>query len=1121
MTVLASKVSVPRHPHKLVTRRRLMARLQEADHSCSFVLSAPAGYGKTTLAAQFLSEQPQNMKAWYTLESHDADPRRFASYLFESLSKPISRLRSSGLQDHFIGPGFDPVKFTDDIGFFLEEYKGPQVWCVLDNWEAVNNSSELCKIVERLINYYEVRLRVIITSRTTPAFHVRRLEQAGRIRILDQNDLRFSRPELAEAIELRSRVVLNETETEEVYKLTRGWCVTIGFIREMLKRGGGLKDLKSVGQSSDIGALRQYLEQEITSALDAEARTFLCHCSVLDTVSRDSCSVFDDDGENIKVRIRHLKESSLPLMDVGEEEFRFHPLFKDACYELLKRSVDSDHFMSLHRQAADYYLQKDNFSQAIELLFTVSDYDRLLELIHEHWFAFLVGGAFASVEEWLARIPAEKQSHPYYLEAKTRLLSALGHFKELEDYLRRQLEMTVLEKGHPALGTMWLQHRGSLLLTQKGYSYDDLLLDWQKFRNDRGPFDMSVLSGAAEILGFAAYAELRMAEARKHLVEALKQLPEVTHPNGFRYRTFIASVEMEFGKTTPARERLLELLQESRKCGATATVPVILTFLVRVLAHSGDFTGALEYSSMLTGAARDSKIAFDTIKVHADRYQGICHFYQGDVEIALRYLKDSMEHARKSYLLEFANSARILEYYSCLIGEEVRLLPPEPSDPNAPLSEESLHHRLHVVYRKARKLDLQEALKSTRQVRTRVGELGLKPWLVTCNFLAFWIEIQLGDLKEARTSLRQGLRVLKEIEWRNYPMANSEVTAQVVSYAYAWNIYVDQAGALLPIVSSRDLEFSIEELLADETLETKGRWSLIDLAIAKNLRGLTSIANLPIGANNRRLREAQREYEKKRVSMPLPPLNIKTFGEFKTIREGQKIEYARPQARLLLAWLFASHPKPLHEEVICESLWPKIKPERALANLRTIVSALRKSLDPGFQHPGKSYVVLDAERYSLSLPEGSKIDFIEFERLSNSIHYRNSEPKSASILMREFETAVELYQGDFLAQYPYEDSVSARREELKAGYFKVLEFYVNTLLTGNQLEKAEGALCTGLQHDPYWERGIDLLIDIYSRSNQTLKALRIYRQYESSLLSEFDLRPSPELQGKFEELLLS
>lgn len=1122
MQVLTSKITVPKIPCAFVKRQRLTDRLKGSDHGCSVLLTAPAGYGKTTLAVQFLEEQPQNMKAWYTLESHDISPQLFATYLTESLARPVPRLRASGLLESLAGGRFDSVGFIDDLSYFFEEYSGPQVWCVLDNWEAVNDSAEICSMIERLINYAQVKLRLIVAGRVNPGFRSRKMQETGRLLMFQEDDLRFSRTELAEAIRLRSNISLNDKETEKVYGITRGWCVSIGFIRESLKRGDTPDGLAVIKGLKGTDALREYLEQEVTRGLPEDVRTFLCHCSLLDTVSVESCSAFEDDRKVAGAKIRQLQDCSLPLLSIGENEFRLHPLLKEASYEMLKVGGDEETFASLHEGVSNYYLGQGNLSKAIELLFAIANYDRILELIHEHWFRFLALGKLTAIENWLARIPKDRQTEPHYLEAKTRLLSLLGHYKELEDFLAHQLKTATLPAGSPALGTMWLQHRGSLLLTQKGYLYEDLLRDWKEFRKGSGPFDESVLVGAEEILGYAAYAELKIREAAMHLRQAIKLIPDNTHPNALRLRTFLALQDSEAGKAGIAQEKLEEILVESRRAGVHATIPVTLTFLIRVLSRAGDFETAQNYIDQLEDAVRQSRTASDMIGVHADRYRGCCSLYTGDVRAGIAHLKESMQRARDNYLLEFANSARIYEYYSYLLGREVRILPPEESDPNSPLSEESLHYRLHAIYRKTCETDLRAAYDSIRELSVAVKEHGLKPWLVTCNFLASWIERKQGLIAECKKSLRKGLGLLREIDWRHYPLANSQVTAHVISAAHGWNIAPEQALVLRDFTSSLDLGSQVQELLSLEDVTPNGKLTLINLALSQNLRSVTSISSLAVPGNNRRLREAQREYEKKRASMPLPPLNVHTFGGFITVCQGRQIEFARPQSRLLLAWLFAAHPKPVHEELIIESLWPKTGPERARANLRTVVSALRKSLDPGFQHPGKSYVVLDAEQYSLDLPEDRHVDFIEFERLCDGIADGGEPRTDLSVSeLRSMEAALNLYQGDFLGQFPYEDFASMRREDLRARYFKVLEFYCERLLEFEELEKAESAIRAGLRHDPYWAAGVALAVEVYARGNQTLKALKIYRKYEADLRANFDLKPSRELQDRFEQLLVS
>jgi DNA-binding SARP family transcriptional activator len=863
----------------------------------------------------------------------------------------------------------------------------------------------------------------------------------------------------------------------------------------------------------------EYLEQEVTVDLAPELREFLGFCSLLQTISPTDCASFEPDPKLIARRIEELRVSNLPLMQSNKDEFVLHPLLREACHEILKRSASEERFIETHRRVAEHYLGLDEFGKAIELYFDIYDYDAALEVVHKYWFKLMASGDFDLVNEWLELIPPDKQSNPCYLETKTRMLSILGHFKELGDFVALHLKSVNLPKGHPVLGTMWLQHRGSLLLTQEGYGYAAVIQDWQEFQKQKGPFDDSVLVGLEEIVGFAAYAELKINESITHMERALNLVPDKSHPNAFRYRTFLATLDFELGRSERAAAELYSLISESESPPGSAIRPVCLLFLIRYLTLSGRISEAADYLAELQASSRDYKTAFDMLKVHSDRYRGLCHFYAGNVEIAVECLKESMEHARASYFVEFANSARIYEYYSYLVGDNVEILPPVPEDPSAPLSEESLHHRLHRVYRNAREEKLQEALKPLLDIRFAVESNGLSPWLVTTNFFASWVEQRLEHEDEARDSLRCGLETLKEIGWRNYPMANSEVTAHVIAAAHRWNLYPELVGTLSCPASSYDLENCVADLLANAKLSAAELTSLINLALSRNLKGLTGISALSIGDNDDNLNKAKREYERKRVFMSPPPLTIRTLGTFSTICEGRRVEYSRAKSKLLFARLLSAHPAPVHEEVLIEDLWPEANEARGRANLRTVVSALRKSLDPSYRFPGRSYVILEGERYFLEFPDESRVDFLDLEALAGRVLNGDETDSALSAQARQdAEAAIALYQGDFLTQLPYEEFVTGRSENLKNSYYKLLERYCSGLLATSDLEKVELAVQAGLGHDPLWARGVAFAMTVYSRSNQLIKAFRTYRRYEATLLSELDISPSTRLQRQFEDL---
>jgi LuxR family maltose regulon positive regulatory protein len=389
MKTLNSKFAIPETPPHLIKRPRLLDLFSRRRQASVIIVSAPAGYGKTSLAAQFLSTLPQNMKCWLNLEKQDAEPKIFAEHFLSALSEPMKKMKESGLSDLLRQGNFNVDNFIHDLCFFLEEYKGPRIWIVLDNWESVDQCKEIRRIVGGLIFNSKVRLKLVINSRVKPGIHLAKLRESGQAIFVTQDDLKFTRDELGEAIRLRSKIRLKENDLDQVYNITHGWCVNIGFIQEAIKQKGIKHGMELIANIKYSESILDYLNEEMLSNTSPEFRSFVAHCSILDEISRESCAVFYDDEKFIQDNLKALSNSSLPFITVGGSGIRLHPLVRASFNKILRNLLSSEELLPICKKASKYYLACGNLSSAINLLYDIQAYNEALEIINDQWFQLL------------------------------------------------------------------------------------------------------------------------------------------------------------------------------------------------------------------------------------------------------------------------------------------------------------------------------------------------------------------------------------------------------------------------------------------------------------------------------------------------------------------------------------------------------------------------------------------------------------------------------------------------------------------------------------------------------------------------------------------------------------
>ncbi len=205
MKFLPAKLSIPEPSKHFIFRHRLATKFSESKSTKLFLLIAPAGYGKTTLAVQFFSKYKNISKSWFHIDRQDIDPKRFLAYLIEalSISISISTLKESNLTNKLLNENASTIEITDDLCFLLQEYNGRECWLVLDNWELVNAQPEICQFITQLISYGGSKLKIIINSRVKPSLHIRKLQISKEAVIINQKELAFNLTEFDNVIKVR------------------------------------------------------------------------------------------------------------------------------------------------------------------------------------------------------------------------------------------------------------------------------------------------------------------------------------------------------------------------------------------------------------------------------------------------------------------------------------------------------------------------------------------------------------------------------------------------------------------------------------------------------------------------------------------------------------------------------------------------------------------------------------------------------------------------------------------------------------------------------------------------------------------------------------------------------
>jgi len=1117
MKFLRSKLSVPEPARHFIERPRLVAKICAKSKANIFLLVAPAGYGKTTLAAQALARSPKSAKSWYHLDAQDTDPRRFLAYVIEGLSRAIPTLRGSRLAEKVYSGQAAISEIIDDVCFFFEEYGKPGGWVVVDNWEIVNDQPAITEIVSSLFSTIDANLKFIINSRVKPSFKIRKLQEDGRAVVITEQDLAFNLPEFAQAVAERLQTPVKESQVEEIWRLTAGWCVNLGLILEILQHRGLRQSEDIVAAVKESESLGEYIEEELLRDLDPQFVDFLARCSVLETLSPKSCRTVLGPAHTVPKFLRLLHESDIPHFSLNEKNsFRLHPLIRQAAGRLLRTKTEPHELKNIYTAAADYYREQGRIIEAIDLLMELPDYDMALATIDKEWPRLMETNSRDAAQRWLERFPAESHNHPLYIKTTANILSSSGKNRQLVDYLADKLKPEKFAPGDAVLATLWYQYHWALLHISPGSLYGEIRRRWEKLDASHGPFSGTVAGAVENTLSYAAYAESRIDKAVEHMQNALACQKDIILDRYLTAKNNIAFYKHLTGRSAEALEELEQVIAESEAKGMFIIAPLSLVNIAWIHCSMGRHREAFAPVDRVMEIMYRHDVYNVGLELYVNRIKGLSFWYLGERDRGMELLEKSLEFSANYDQGEHVSTGLSIEYLSLLSGRPRKVVDRK----DLPTAECKNENRLFYLNIQAMASIMDgrfaRARRSAAELLERAWQYNLVPWAVTGHFLmAYLNECQKKD-QECRHHLKEGLAQLEQIGWYTYQMPNDLITGFVLARAVSSDIMPAIAQRLVagnPAVDFTPAFLHRLEAVKDNPAEGT---RLITAAIELKIRGLRSSLNESGPGTDTRLAEAKTAYLQMVEHEALPGLTVKMLGRFSMISRHGQITFTRKKSRLLCQLLLLENPKPVHEEVIIEQFWPESDPAKSRATLRTCVKDLRRALDPYYESRGRSYVEYNNEHYSISLPEDSSVDVWEFKRRLSASPRSHAHPSAqADVRQEDIRKALELYEGDLLPEQQYESFTVEIRERLRTLFQEGCTCRAQSLMAAEDFHSAIDILQRGLRLDPLWAQGVQTLMSAYAKSGEVFRALRLYRTYEKRLEQDLGLPPDREMQNAF------
>jgi len=413
--ILLPKVQIPPSRLRLVSRQRLLKVLDAGLHRKLTLISAPAGYGKSTLLTEWAASCDWPL-GWVTIEEGDNDLERFLTYLVSAVE--TAGASSAGLQG-MLDERFSLQPLPTDTVLAILVNQLPRAFerlvVILDDYHHIENQ-EIHGFVSSLIDHLPANIHLILSTRADPPLRLARLRAKDQLNEITERDLRFTIEETSAFFESVMGLYLGQEQIAELEERTEGWVTGLQLAGLSLREREHPSELIETLTGTHHYFL-DYLMQEVFSDLPSELQSFLLRVSILERLSPELCDALvaepgGDKGGGAPGRSREILElmdsSNLFVtpMDSQHQWYRFHPLFADFLRDRLAVQ-HGDELPNLHRRAAGWYKEHAMISEAVRHSFASGDINLAADLIQAQARELLARGEITTLNRWIAKLPEE------------------------------------------------------------------------------------------------------------------------------------------------------------------------------------------------------------------------------------------------------------------------------------------------------------------------------------------------------------------------------------------------------------------------------------------------------------------------------------------------------------------------------------------------------------------------------------------------------------------------------------------------------------------------------------------------------------------------------------------
>jgi len=653
--LLTTKLSRPLPRAHLVRRPHLTARLTQGATGPLTLVSAPAGFGKTTLLAQWLDER-QTPAAWLSLDTGENDPARFLAYLIAAVQTLVPNL-GAGVVGLLHSPQPPPVEaLLTTLLNELTTIPDPLV-LVLDDYHLLE-AQAVDQALTYLVEHLPPQVHLSLATREDPALPLARLRARGQMTELRAADLRFTPAEAAAFLTQVMGLHLSADDITALDARTEGWIAGLQLAALSLQgHHDATRFIQSFTGSHQF--VLDYLVEEVLHQQPERIQTFLLRTSILERMSGLLCeAVVDDPVTPGQATLEYLDRANLFLVPLDHERrwYRYHHLFAELLRQRLYQSTASSpgeansQVNKLHLSASSWYEAQGLHLEAFQHAAAANDVERAVRLMGDEGIPVHRRGAMTAILNWLTSLPTTVlDARPWLLVRYASAFLVIGQMTGVEEQL--QAAEKGLRGAEPDDQTRDLlgqiaADRAVLALYQN--QLEPMLAQSRRALESLHPNNLPFRATAHWTLGYAYQLQGERAAARRAYTEA------IALGQAFRDIFFRLLGTIGLGTLQEAETRLTlaaETYQRVLHLAGGMPQPVIYEAhlgLARICYEWNDLDGAEQHGRQSLHLAQQFERGIDRF-VACEVFLARLKLARGDVAGAAARLAEASEETRQHH----------------------------------------------------------------------------------------------------------------------------------------------------------------------------------------------------------------------------------------------------------------------------------------------------------------------------------------------------------------------------------------------------------------------------------------------------------------------------------------